>query len=296
MEYKPNIEITDRGFAVKFESWVYPGGEVGVRVPLDPSTPHYINIKARLRSANDILALLLLVDALKRADASLVLNELKIPYFPYARQDRVAIGGDPHSVKVMANLIDELGFRKIEATDPHSPAIENCFNKTYFSIAKHSTSRLKSVIVDIVSATLRNDLVKIGFDEISEGAITLIIPDEGASKRVKHWAGLVKMSTASFVKQRDPETGKLAGFKLVDGNVEGKKCIIVDDICDGGGTFLGIARILKEQEAEEVYLYVTHGIFSAGYDALLSAFDGIYCTDSYQSAELYDPRIKVIKL
>lgn len=276
---KPNIQINAGMEAIYFDYWEYPAGEVGIRVQDEVRQLHtLVAITARLTCANDILALLLIVDALKRQNPYVILDQLHIPYFPYARQDRVATVGDPHSLKVMVGLIENLGFRRVEVTDPHSPAIENCFGKTFFEIAKHSTSRLKEIIASV------------GDNPV------LIIPDEGAAKRIRLWARLTGSETASFIKERDPKTGHLSGFRLIDGEVSGRKCLIVDDICDGGGTFLGIAEELKKAGASESYLYVTHGIFSAGYDKLCAAFTKIFSTDSYQGKSLYDPRITILEI
>ncbi len=274
---KPDIQIIIGMEAIDFDYWLYPAGEVGIRITDEAATlGTLVSITAKLKSANDILALLLIVDAIKRQNPCAILDQLFIPYFPYARQDRVAASGDPHSLKVMVGLIEALGFRRVEVADPHSPAIENSFQKTYFEIAKHSTSYLKSVI------------------SLIGGSPLLVIPDEGAAKRIRMWAQLTKSDTASFIKTRDPETGKLSGFRLIDGDVHDKKCLIVDDICDGGGTFLGIAEELKKAGARELYLYVTHGIFSAGYNKLCETFNHIYTTDAFQDKSLYDSRITVI--
>jgi ribose-phosphate pyrophosphokinase len=82
-------------------------------------------------------------------------------------------------------------------------------------------------------------------------------------------------------KHRDPETGKFLGFEVP--LIKTPKALIVDDICDGGGTFRGIAAKVREQQPGEVqmFLYVTHGIFSQGLAGLLCEFGAIYCTDSF---------------
>lgn len=285
---KPDIQISIGTEAIDFHYWVYPAGEIGVRVQGQFGGSYALaTITAKLKCANDIMALLLIVDALKRQNPYLILEQLIVPYFPYARQDRVATIGDPHSLKVMVGLIENLGFRRIEVTDPHSSAIENCFQKTHMEIAKHSTSRLKDVISQIVHKDGE-------FASVDHSDVILVIPDEGAAKRIRIWAGLTNSETVSFIKQRDPQTGALSGFKMIDGNPLGKKCLIVDDICDGGGTFLGIAQQLKKHGASELYLYVTHGIFSAGYEKLCESFTKIFTTESFQERSLYDSRITVL--
>jgi ribose-phosphate pyrophosphokinase len=83
-------------------------------------------------------------------------------------------------------------------------------------------------------------------------------------------------------KSRDVKTGKLTGFKVYAEDLEGKDCLIVDDICDGGGTFIGLAGELKKKNAGNLYLAVTHGIFSKGFEELEKCFDKIFTTDSFK--------------
>ena len=84
-------------------------------------------------------------------------------------------------------------------------------------------------------------------------------------------------------KSRDVKTGKLKGFKVYADDLQGKDCLIVDDICDGGGTFMGLAEELKNKNAGNLYLAVSHGIFSKGFDHLAEHFTKIFTTDSFQN-------------
>ena len=86
-------------------------------------------------------------------------------------------------------------------------------------------------------------------------------------------------ATARCIKKRDSETGALSGFAVESGDVRDAVCLVVDDICDGGGTFSGIAAVLREAGARSVSLAVTHGVFSRGIE--LAGIDTTYCTDSY---------------
>ena len=110
--------------------------------------------------------------------------------------------------------------------------------------------------------------------------ITLVSPDKGAFSKVKALA--TTLGGIPFIKAdkvRDPETGDLSGFSY-EGSVQGLDLLIVDDICDGGGTFVGLAKILKEGGAKSISLYVSHGIFSKGLKVLDGAIDAVYTTDS----------------
>ncbi len=84
-------------------------------------------------------------------------------------------------------------------------------------------------------------------------------------------------------KHRNTSTGQLSGFEAYCDDLKGQPCIIVDDICDGGGTFLGIAEELKKKNAGDLYLVVSHGIFSKGLKDLASTFNAIFTTNSFRN-------------
>ena len=114
----------------------------------------------------------------------------------------------------------------------------------------------------------------------------LISPDAGAKTKAEE---LYKSHSSSFDtisycnKKRDPKTGKLSGFEAGHPDYLGKPCIIIDDICDGGGTFIGLAKELKKHNAGNLYLAVSHGIFSKGFSSLLGYhFHKIFTTNSYR--------------
>ena len=86
-------------------------------------------------------------------------------------------------------------------------------------------------------------------------------------------------------KSRDVKTGKLSGFKVYTDDLQGRDCIIIDDICDGGGTFMGLATALKQKNVGKLYLAVSHGIFSKGFDDLAQYFDAIFTTDSFRTIQ-----------
>ncbi|MFY7909906.1 MAG: phosphoribosyltransferase family protein, partial [Emticicia sp.] len=113
--------------------------------------------------------------------------------------------------------------------------------------------------------------------------LKLISPDGGALKKiykVAEYLGGIEVVEAS--KSRDVKTGKLTGFKVYHDDLEGSDCLIVDDICDGGGTFIGLADELKKKNSGKLYLAISHGIFSKGFDELSQCFTQIFTTNSFK--------------
>lgn len=247
------------GEEIQFESFVFSGGEPHIKINPNFDIEKSVSITHRLNSFNDLGLLCLAVDALRRMDAKL--DKLVIPYFPAARQDRLMVKGEPLSVKVYADIINGFNFQKVIVFDAHSEVTPAVLNNCEV-VPNHA------FISEIVK--------EIGSD------ILLISPDGGALKKiykVSEYLGGIEVVECS--KNRDVKTGKLKGFKVYADDLNGKDCLIVDDICDGGGTFIGLAQELKNKNAGKLYLAVSHGIFSKGFDDL-SLFQKIYTTNSFK--------------
>lgn len=259
------------GDEIEFESFTFSGGEPHIKINPNFDITKKVTITHRLNSFNDLGLLCLAVDALQRMDAKL--EQLVIPYFPSARQDRVMIKGEPLSVKVYANIINSFNFKKVIVFDAHSEVTPAVLNNCEV-VTNHNF--IQKVIQEI-----GNDVV-------------LISPDGGALKKiykVSEFLGGVEVVECS--KSRDVKTGKLSGFKVYSADLNGKDCLIVDDICDGGGTFIGLADKLKKSNAGKLYLAVSHGIFSKGFDALHD-FERIFTTNSFRDIE--NVKVEVIKI
>lgn len=182
--------------------------------------------------------------------------QLVIPYLPYARQDRWIEDGEPFSLKIYCQLINDLCFDKITVFDPHSDVGPALLNNCH--VVKQST---------IFKQVVQN---------YSEKDWLYVAPDAGSYKKVSELCNNPIIGT----KIRGAG-GKITacGVANTDG-IEGRDCIIVDDICDGGATFIGLASCLRTLGAKDIYLYVTHGIFSKGFYDLAKYFTNIYTTDS----------------
>lgn len=257
---------------IQFQSFTFSGGEPHIKINPDFDVSEPVTITHRINSFNDFGLLLLAIDALKRMDVKLI--NVFIPYFPAARQDRVMISGEPLSVKVYADILNSLKLNKVTVFDAHSevtPALlDNCE-----VIPNHT------FIAEV--------LKKIGKE------VKLISPDGGALKKiykVSEYLGGVEVVECS--KSRDVKTGKLSGFKVYNDDLEGMDCLIVDDICDGGGTFVGLAEELKKKNAGKLYLAVSHGIFNKGFDVFQKDFEKIFTTNSFR--EFDNEMVEVVKL
>jgi|9_EtaG_2_1085328.scaffolds.fasta_scaffold00281_14 ribose-phosphate pyrophosphokinase len=216
------------------------------------------NIMAKLHDSNSIMQLLMTVDAVRNINNETKI-ELTIPYFPYARQDRVCNYGESFSLRVMADLINSLKCSSVTIYDPHSQVTIDMINN--------------SNIISMKDIILSNSML---VQHIQEQNCVLISPDKGAMEKVKDVADEISTEVVCATKVRDVKTGHIKSSTL-HGNVSNKDCIILDDICDGGRTFTELAKVLKEKGANNIYLYVTHGIFSKGLNNFSENFKHIYC-------------------
>ncbi|BAQ64900.1 ribose-phosphate diphosphokinase [Geminocystis sp. NIES-3709] len=256
----------------------FPGGECHVSLSPEVITPKTI-IQGILNSANEIMALLLTVDAIRRILPSVSI-ELVIPYFPYARQDRVCNQGESLSVKVMTDLINGLKCDRVVIIDPHSDVtsalLDNCQVVTQADILAQS---------DLGKTLQKENWV-------------LIAPDAGAEKKTFEVAKRLSQSEQYLdvfcgSKIRDTKTGKILATTFHD-DVKGRKVLLVDDICDGGRTFIELAKVLQEKQVQEIALYVTHGIFSKGLQPLRPYFSHIYCYHTILSPDQQDTNFLII--
>jgi len=209
----------------------------------------------RADSLNEFVVGMFLVDSV--AESGGRIKRLVLPYLPGARQDRVNPTGDVlFTAKSIANMINQRFFEKVTYVDPHSP------------------------VMPAMLATSRNEFpLSRVYDKLWKGYTGVIVPDKGAYDRATtafDTMGLDHLAIGSKV--RDVSTGKLTGFAVTELE-EGGHYIVIDDICDGGGTFIGLAEKIAEQGAF-ADLFVTHGIFSKGTDELKKHYKNIYTTDT----------------
>ncbi len=251
--------------AIPFEAFTFNGGEPHIKLGTLPNDKsEEILIAQRVTDSEAFMQLLLATDALRRAGFRKI--SAWLPYFPAARQDRMMVPGEPLSVKVYAQIINAQGYERVLVFDPHSD--------------------VTPALLDRVEVTTNFPFVEKIMQLIGNQPFCLVAPDAGATKKTHKLAQqLGGMEVVACEKIRDVKTGQLSGFSVFSDGLKGRDCLITDDICDGGGTFLGIAEALRKKGAERVYLAVSHGIFSQGFEKLEAALDGIYTTDSFRHIE-----------
>lgn len=257
----------------------FSGGEIQIKLP-DNIPEERITLTWKPNCSDHIMELLLTINALKHAGWSDI--DLDILYLPYARQDRVCAPGEAFSLEVIAKILDSAGLTTVRVYDVHNQdALFDVFNDTWI------------VNVEAKDIFLRHNIMN-NFDVHD---LVLCCPDNGALRRVSAIADNYHLSRCRLVKQRCTETGKILSIELSeysDGIVD-SAVLVIDDICDGGATFIEAAKVLKENGAANLYLYVTHGIFSKGLDVLLEHYEHIYCHHVLHDDFKSDEKLTILK-
>ncbi|MEB6337259.1 ribose-phosphate diphosphokinase [Serratia rhizosphaerae] len=270
------------GEEVQVISGQFPDGAVYARfaVPAAAGVAQMRIRAAAMRSMDDFMALAQLVDAV-RHHYPIRESLLELPYLPFARQDRHMGAGDSFALKVFGQLLNTLKFDRVTVLDPHSDVAAAAIDRFHAVAQQHCMQH---------SARLTQLL--------SQQALLPIAPDAGALKKIHAVAEHFALNEYGIMtKHRDVQSGQLTGFALLAGDVRGRDVLIVDDLCDAGGTFIGAAQVLRQHGARGVSLYVTHGIFSKGVEHLLAqGIDNIYTTTSYAPADLAGARVELIDI
>jgi ribose-phosphate pyrophosphokinase len=216
--------------------------------------------------ANDhLMELLIIIDALRRASARRI--TAVIPYFGYARQDRKTGSRTPISAKLVANLITRAGADRVMTLDLHAAQIQG-----FFDIPADNLYASPVMVRDIRE---RFDLKR----------LMVVSPDVGGVVRARGLAKRIDAPLAIIDKRRE-RAGESEVMNVI-GEVEGRTCILIDDIVDSGGTLVNAADALLENGATDVYAYISHGVLSGGAVARVTAshLKELVITDSIQPTE-----------
>ncbi len=216
--------------------------------------------------ANDnMMELLITIDALRRGSARRI--TAVIPYFGYARQDRKTGGRTPISAKLVANLITSAGADRVLALELHAGQIQG-----FFDIPVDNLNISPIFIPDIESKFKGQDLV-------------IVSPDVGGVVRARALAKPLNADLAIIDKRR--EKAGVSEVMNIIGQVEGKTCIMVDDIVDSGGTLCNAAEALKNAGAKSVHAYIVHGVLSGEAVNRIGAspLETMIITDSIQATD-----------
>lgn len=257
----------------------YPAGEWQVRI--EPTEIEALKRATEIRisayGAPDLMRLALLNDAVRGVNSTAT-RHLILPYLPYARADRRFVPGDCFGLAAFGNLLNSMAFDAVATLDAHS--------KKSGVYVEH--------LLDVSPLPLIQDAIVKFARRSGVKQITVLFPDKGAAERYT-LPDVLGCNVEAFEvqvlhckKRRDPATGALSGFDVPAAKeFASQAALIIDDICDGGGTFIGIADALVGRGLQ-LGLYVTHGIFSKGFGALRARFDRIYSTDSFGSSNAHE--------
>lgn len=222
--------------------------------------------------ANDnLMELLIIIDALKRASAKRI--TAVIPYMGYARQDRKPGPRTPISAKLVANLITVAGADRVLSVDLHAGQIQG-----FFDIPTDNLYAAPVMSADISARFKGKNLM-------------VVSPDVGGVVRARQLAKRLDNAPLAIVDKRRERAGESEVMNII-GDVEGRFCILIDDIVDSAGTLCNAAAALREAGAEDVVAYVTHGVLSGGAVARVegSALRELVITDSIGNHESIVPK------
>ncbi len=216
--------------------------------------------------ANDnLMELLILIDALKRSSARRI--TAVVPYYGYARQDRKPGPRTPISAKLVANLIERAGVDRVLTLDLHAGQIQG-----FFDIPTDNLFAAPIIARDIQ-------------DRFPENQTVVVSPDVGGVVRARALAKRINAPIAICDKRRE-RPGESEVMNVI-GEVEGMRCILIDDIVDSGGTLCNAAEALFKNGATEVHAYITHGVLSGGAVSRIqsSRLKSLVITDSIEPTE-----------
>lgn len=267
LDLRPGIS---KDVSTQYSSWVFAGGEVHVKLanPEQLYDTDKIQIISRVVDSDSLMFLMVVVDTIRKDDFFGAI-EVVFPYMPYQQADRDFSLGESFSLRTVTNILNSLDVNKFIVFDSHSdvsPALlRKCKNIDTSDV-------IKKVIVDIEQSN----------NYIATEKLFLLSPDSGAYKKIGKLCSKIdwKGGLVAANKYRSISTGNIESLELSLDDFEGKDVLIVDDICVGGRTFVELAKKLQEKNVGNLYLYISHGVFSHGFKELNHYFKGIYTTNS----------------
>ena len=264
-----HVMRSDKSY-IPYQLLKFSGGELQPKLHETIGKREEITITAHLVSSDTIMELVLLVDAIRRAGGKGVRIHLMCPYLPYARQDRVCAVGESLAIKVMCDIINSMNFETVTVWDVHSDVSMALLDNSY------------------------NVHQKFFVKKVNWTNTVLVAPDAGAIKKTLEIAKELSMPMVRADKVRSVEDGSITGTIVYSESVGDKDFLIVDDLCDGGRTFIELAKVLRPLTTGKIYLYVTHGIFSKGLNVFDGLLDGVYTACPFPGVDINNPILTVI--
>ncbi|MET4002960.1 MULTISPECIES: ribose-phosphate diphosphokinase [Arthrobacter] len=222
----------------------FANGEIYVRSGESVRGKEVFIIQAHPAPMNNwLMEQLIMVDSMKRASARRI--TVVAPFYPYSRQDKKGRGREPISARLVADLYKTAGADRIMSVDLHTAQIQGFFD---------------GPVDHLFGIPLLADHIR---KVIGDDAVTVVSPDTGRVRVAEQWAERLGGAPLAFVhKSRDLTVPNQAVSKTVVGQVEGRTCVLIDDMIDTGGTIAGAVRVLKDAGAKDVIIAATHAILS----------------------------------
>jgi ribose-phosphate pyrophosphokinase len=228
---------------VPTSAYDFANGEIFVRFEESARGSDAFVLQSHSEPINhSIMEHLIMVDALKRASAKRI--TVVLPFYGYARQDKKHRGREPISARLMADLFKTAGANRLMTVDLHTAQIQGFFN---------------GPVDHLFALPLLAQYVR---GRVDVSRLTVVSPDAGRVRVAERWTDTLNSPLAIIHKRRDPDVPNEAKVNEVVGDVEGRICVVVDDMIDTGGTIVKAAEALFENGAAEVLVASTHGIFS----------------------------------
>lgn len=241
---------------INFSWFKFPGGELHFDITETLLGQEGLHIVTDASNSDEVMLIVLLADTFRHMDRT-----LELLYTPYARQDRRTSHGEPFSLRAFATVINSCGFKRVSVLDPHSD--------------------VTAALIDNIFVRKRLDLVQNNpIAEVLKGENAVILsPDAGAMKTNNVIAKYYKLPHWSATKVRDTSTGEITATQIhtPEYALLKKDVVILDDICDGGRTFIEIGKALEGHSPASIHLYTTIGIYSKGLAVLTPYFKTVEC-------------------
>ena len=253
----------------KYTMFKFASGETQIELKDNYRYRERLIIEGSCQSADQIMELLLLVNAIRQQVSEIELV-LKMPYIAYSRQDR-PFDKQALAIQTFTQLINSCNFQTVITYDNHSDVTTALLERSFNVTKEHFLDML--------------DLEEYDY---------LVAPDAGAIKQVQILSNLYQIPMVRADKTRSLKTGDITGTEVYIEDLTDAKVLIVDDLCQGGRTFDELSKALKKKNCKTIHLYVTHGFFSNGLANMLNAgIEHFFTSESVCS--ILDPRVTIIK-
>lgn len=255
------MRIYTKAGDLAFREFTFPDGQPHFELLTDTIDFNEATIEVAIKTSTDLFNVLMVNDVLKHL--GYIVN-LDVRYLMGARMDRPINSHQPFTLQTVCRMINAGWFRRVRLFDVHSDI---------------ATRLLYNAHNILPYGAVRQVFRAVG------SPVYVVRPDKGADERVRMLANL-NPSAGGIIKgekTRDSQTGKISGFKVSDTPRDLWNALILDDICDGGGTFVGLAKELRKAGAAKVFLFVTHNVQGKKY---LEGIDKIYTTDTFKGPDV----------